>query len=158
MSAESRLFTADISALTLYKNKPDYSDLNITDQLLNMIAIFKGCRIRASTSTNPGRAILERGRHPIPYELGYLIEVGAVLDPTYPNLLKIFLLGGAGPYWFWAWLSPNSEEQGYQQLSFMGRCIISDVAIVSGGEDSTQDMGLEVQGDLLNVGLGSLPE
>lgn len=157
MAVENRLFTSDMCVVTLYKNRPNYTDLDVAAQLINMISIYKGCRLRGATSSNPGRATNERGRNSIPYEIGWSIDIGSVVDPTFPNLMAIYIASGAGPFWAWIWMAPNVLLEGYEQLSFIGRCIISDVELTAAGEDMTQSVSLEIQGDLLNVGLGALP-
>jgi hypothetical protein len=150
MSAQNRLFSSDAYWVAIYPNTDTFSPDGSTTALMDMISIFTDCHITATTSTANVRAVGEVGRFPLPVEINYEIQVGAVVEfeasPLYSTLMALFIDHGPGPYWVWIWPGPHSGAE----YSWVGRAIITGVGHhLPLGAAQTQSLKLEIQGELM---------
>lgn len=140
MAVQDRLFTHDIGVVALYADAALPS--TPPGLLVDLITMFLTCSLHGRTESDNGRAISESVMRKLPYAVEYTIDVGAVVDATFPTLFYIYLLYGPGPYW--VWLQLQGGDPTLLTDSFVTRAIIDNVDLTSQGEMDAQNMTLSV--------------
>lgn len=106
-SPYNRLFASDVAFLVLFNGTLDFDDLTFgSNDLMNMLALFKSFRLSEETLEDDGSATWDSGYYPLPYRQRWTCEVEMAVDTAvtgwnYDSVFHLFQTLGSGPYWLY---------------------------------------------------------